>query len=138
MTGFVLALAGLACGDAGPGMGAARGPVAVCFDGEWEGELFTSPSKDATVRVGRGKIVLKYPDLPDEFPGPLRFVPVGEGKLLLVPGPNAPVMNAIYKVESGRVIVCYAPEQGRWPKSFGRGTTGGYLFILKPAAPRKP
>ena len=39
MTGFVLALAGLTCGDGGPGAGAAREAVEVSFEGIWVGAV---------------------------------------------------------------------------------------------------
>jgi hypothetical protein len=47
MTGFVLALAGLTCGDGGPGWRAAAAPVAVnplAF--EWEAELYWTGNPD--------------------------------------------------------------------------------------------
>jgi hypothetical protein len=37
VTAVVLALAGLTCDDAGPGLGAARAPAAVSLVGEWTG-----------------------------------------------------------------------------------------------------
>ena len=39
MTAWVLVLAGVTAGDGGMGMGAAREPVAVHFEGRWEGTL---------------------------------------------------------------------------------------------------
>jgi hypothetical protein len=39
MTGLVLALPGLAAGDGGPGMGAARAAAEVSFDGIWVGTV---------------------------------------------------------------------------------------------------
>jgi hypothetical protein len=39
MTGLVLALAGLTCGDAGPAAGAAREAVEVSFEGIWVGAV---------------------------------------------------------------------------------------------------
>ncbi len=39
MTGFVLALAGFACGDGGPGAGATREAVEVSFEGIWVGAV---------------------------------------------------------------------------------------------------
>jgi hypothetical protein len=47
MTGIVLALAGLTCGDGGPGQRAAAAPVAVnplAF--EWEAELYWNGNPD--------------------------------------------------------------------------------------------
>jgi hypothetical protein len=51
MTGMVLALAGLTCGDGGQGMGAARASVAASLAGRWEG-----PATRMT--PGRGIMVL--------------------------------------------------------------------------------
>jgi hypothetical protein len=47
MTGMMLALAGLTCGDAGPGMGVATAPVAVSvsFDGVWDVLDHKEPSR---------------------------------------------------------------------------------------------
>jgi hypothetical protein len=54
MTGVVLALAGLTCGDGGPGMGAARESLARSFAGLWEGAwCFRSQEGRAELRDGR-------------------------------------------------------------------------------------
>lgn len=50
MTGIVLALAGLTCGDAGQGAGAAREAAEVSFDGIWVGTVQVSGGKPLPVK----------------------------------------------------------------------------------------
>jgi hypothetical protein len=75
MTGLILALAGLTCGDGGRGVGAATAPVAVnpsAFD--WEGELY-APGVPHPWQVRLRDGVLSFDD-PDPVVG-LIFQPDG-------------------------------------------------------------
>jgi hypothetical protein len=110
MTGIVLALAGLTCGDGGPGVGAA----AVVVDPsscEWEGELY-SPGVPHPwrVRLRDGLFCFDDPD-----PVSLAFRPDG-------------------------MIVCGGKPWGRYAVKHGRlvilcDETRSYL---RPVSPRKP
>ncbi len=57
MTGFMLALAGLTCGDGGPGLGAAATPVAVSLgEGRWEGTWINSSGDSCRVTLWRRRL----------------------------------------------------------------------------------
>jgi hypothetical protein len=130
-TGVVLALAGLACGDGGPGMGAATARAAPALTGEWEG----------------------HPVLWFWFDGP----PVGyiAVELVAVLGPSRVVIYStnergavcaavdgrpclgLCEMSAGCVLLCVGAAPGAWPHKVGpedRTET----YVLKPAAPRKP
>ncbi len=113
MTGIVLALAGLTCGDSGPGRGAARASVAVNpFAFEWEGELY-SPGVPHPWQVRLRDGLLSFDD-PDPV-GALVFRPDG-------------------------MIVCGGKPWGRYALEGGRLVIhcDGNQIYLRPAAPRKP
>src|SRR5437870_3219307 len=113
MTGMVLALAGLTCGDGGPGIGAATAPVAVDpSGGEWEGERY-APFVPFQLRVRLRQGLLCFDD-PDSV-GPLAFQPDG-------------------------MIVCGGKLWGGYARKGGRlviliDETRSYL---RPVVPRKP
>jgi hypothetical protein len=67
MTGIVLALAGLTCGDGGPTGEAARGPVERPLAGDWVGTIRTVPPGAAGLiplpvewDLGRGKVRIAW------------------------------------------------------------------------------
>jgi hypothetical protein len=110
MTGFVLALAGLTCGDGGPGMGAATAPVLVNVAAcAWEGEMRTCP-----VRVSKGLLTIRHPQLGHLF---LEIVFLPDG-----------------------FVSCNEAKDGRYALNHGRLVIWlyGETFILHPAASRKP
>src|SRR5947209_5234671 len=80
MTGFVLALAGLTCGDGGSGAGAAQEAVAVSFEGRWVGRLEGSGGKPVPVEwnntLGNAQV--------DGEGGVGRFVRTGPGSINVI------------------------------------------------------
>jgi hypothetical protein len=133
MTGVVLALAGLACGDGGPGMGAAREAVAVeLASGEWEVE-FAYPlfplERDAEVRGG------KFRFRPTGVGVPFTVVTDCFGKTK-VTWARVP-LHTIYKRDGNRLILAVAMLAGMWPTGFTPDRKTAVL-VLRPAAPQKP
>ncbi len=116
MTGVVLALAGLTCGDGGPGMGAATAPAWVnpCAR-EWEGH----PWGD-----GRPILLCRYR--------------LRKG-VLLIEGPRTfAVWTTVFRPDGALVV--RRCETWKYSLSGGRLflRPGDGLIVLHPAAPRKP
>jgi hypothetical protein len=133
MTGFVLALAGLTCGDAGPGLGAARAPVAPVFAGEWEG-TYSAEGVVYTVEVRAGELSLS---VGRDHIGEVPFALVREGEGLVHMKMHGYRYPGIYRLEVGRVLCCVAAERGGTrPRAF-KVTSQSILIVLRPA-PRKP
>jgi hypothetical protein len=124
MTGFVLALAGLACGDGGQGVGAAREAVEVSFEGIWVG----------TVEVNGKPLPAKW----DNDVGGVFWVgpdagPTGGGRIanFARSGPGAIIVTSLgeayrgtYSFAGDRLILRFAMK----------GNT--YRYALRRATPR--
>ncbi len=136
MTGVVLALAGLACGDGGPGAGAAWAPAAVNpFACELEGTWQSRYGDLGKVRLAGGVLETDLYGawmkcgcvLSDE----------GSGRVG-VRWRSADTYPGIYKREGDRLVICVPVKlDGGRPASFRAGPQVD-LFTLRPAAPRKP
>jgi hypothetical protein len=122
MRGIVVALAGLTCGEGGPGMGAARAPVEeplpanFRFDGAWYGQwqmgghvrsvvLLWSSLFDAKDRLGRS------------FGTRCAIEPTGTGAVR-VRYDNQVLLGIARRGDGGQVIVCFALRPGTRPVSF--------------------
>jgi hypothetical protein len=128
MTGIVLALAGLTCGDGGPGVVAAREAAAVDFStGEWKGEGWTDDDGPWSLFISDGSLV-GYRVTPQAGRCSSEMFFLHElaatgGALRFGPYSSPPSSARLtYRLEGRRLIIC----------------GGGCLFILCPAAPRKP
>jgi hypothetical protein len=132
MTGIILALAGLTCGDGGPGMGVARAPVAVNFDGNWQGTLHTPRGNIIPIRLGRGTLALIEGRI-TRFPF---VVKVTGASTFRVTGFRPHPCEGIYRFQAGEAILCFGLEPGLRPSAFERGPDQ-LLFVLRPAAPPK-
>jgi hypothetical protein len=132
MTGFVLALAGLAVGNGGPGMGAARAPVAVNFDGNWQGTLHTPRGNIIPIRLGRGTLTLIEGRI-TRFPF---VVKVTGANTFRVTEFRPHSCLGIYRLQAGEATLCFGLEPGLQPSAFERGPDQ-LLFVLRPAAPPK-
>jgi hypothetical protein len=140
MTGIILALAGLASGDGGPGMGAAAAPVAVGLGGDWTGAWEIGHGEPLRVQMRQGVISwlgqksvvqLKFRRGPDRDAGTLAAVMSGDKWSVLGQG--------IYRAEPGRLLICVDFLHGEPPPSAFRPVSGRTALItLKPAALRKP
>jgi|SRR5215469_17184816 len=118
MTGIVLALAGLACGDGGPGMGAATAP-AWSAAGRWVGTCYALKPIRVDWDNGRGVATLEAPGLKPQTSSQWHFTPLGGGQVLL---------------EFGRFseLARYEWSEG-WLRIYGRQNP----FVLRPTS-RKP
>ncbi len=119
MTGVVLALAGLACGDGGPGMGAARAAVAVNLSsGRWEGEGRLFDVKLVRTSLVGGALSTKDGQFVTNY-----------GRLTFRPDGIATTRYGTYWT--------YSVDDG-WLKLRYGSTRFNTVFILRPAAPPKP
>jgi hypothetical protein len=138
MTGFVLALAGLTCGDGGPGAGAATAAVAespMPLDGEWEGTARLGRSELCEARYSGGKLTLRWPKGRMGCASPFELRPAGRGRArLTLSGRPLP---AILRYEGRRLLVCYGDGKHGPPRSFAPDPNT-VLLTLRQAAPRKP
>ncbi len=134
MTGVVLALAGLTCGDGGPGTGApdARvlaNPLAGSWVGTWRsrtGATYRAELREGVVRAfeANGRVRFAF-----------RVVWEGDGRLR-VTGGGERVWPGIYRLDGGRLVLCSASGYpAPRPGSFFAPDTD--LFTLRPA-PRQP
>jgi hypothetical protein len=117
MTGFVLALAGLTCGDGGPGVAAAQSPLSVspfAFSREWEGQTSADDGR-WRMRLSKGVVSLEHPDVGSGAPEEIAFRPDGA---VLCGGKY----GGRYTLEGGRLVVRFK----------------GVRAVLHPAVPRKP
>src|SRR5437868_8738016 len=134
MTAFVLALAGLAAGDAGPGLGAARAPVAPAFGGEWEG-TYSAEGVVYAVEMRPGRLALSVGGRPV---GEAPFALVREGEGLVRMELYKARYHGIYRLEAGRVLVCVTAESGGpRPRAF-QVTSHSILIALRPVGSRRP
>jgi hypothetical protein len=120
MTGVVLALAGLACGDGGPSAGAAREAVAVSFEGRWVGTVQVSGGKPVPVEWDNatGSVWV------DRVGGCGRFARSGPGTINVIVLEDA--YPGTYSLAGDRLILRVAMN----------GET--FRFTLRRATPRKP
>jgi hypothetical protein len=133
MTAFVLALAGLAAGDAGPGPGAARAPVGPDFAGPWEG-TYSGEGVAYTVEVRARELWVSAGGRPV---GSAPFALVAEGEGLARMELYGVRYHGIYQLGAGRVLICVAADRGGpRPRHFKAGP-GSILIALRPVAPRK-
>jgi hypothetical protein len=134
MTALVLALAGVAVGDAGPGLGAARAPVAPVFAGEWEG-TYSAEGVVYTVEMRPGQLALSTRGRPV---GEVPFALVREGEGLARMELNRVRYPGIYRLEPGGVLVCVAATRGGPRPGAFKVTSQSILIALRPVGPRKP
>jgi hypothetical protein len=134
MTGIVLALAGLACGDGGPGTGAARAPVVVRFEGRWVG-TFRSWRLDYPAELTGGELHITERRGGGTGP-PAPFALTAESERWVRVRWGKETRLGIYKWERGHVVICFGARNGQRPESFDGFRN--FLLTLKPAAPRKP
>jgi hypothetical protein len=146
MTGAVLALAGLTCGDGGLGVEAMTGVVTVNeelllrLDGSWEGTWEGYGESDEyicwCVTVRHGKIRIAGERRADALS--FALVPEGRGKVRVVLGGMA--SPGIYRLDRGRLLICASVEgeEGPRPTSFHFTPWSSQLFTLKPAPPHTP
>ena len=145
MAGIVLALAGLTCGDGGPGLGAAQAPVALPFfsgpafpgrwAGAWEGTDWRGAKEARTVELAGGVLrTVSAGDIETQSHD-VKVAVEGAGALRMTIWSDV-YHPAIYRYEGGRLVICVSEGRGR-PVAFraGRRTV---LLTLRPAAPRKP
>jgi hypothetical protein len=145
MAGIVLALAVLTCGDGGPGLGAAKAPVALPFFsgcafsgrwvGMWEGTGWQGARDVRTVELADGVLRTVTADgVGIRYDG-VKVTVEGAGALRMTIWSDV-YHPAIYRYDCGRLVICVS-EGGKRPEAFqaGRRTV---LLTLRPAAPRKP
>jgi hypothetical protein len=129
----VLALAGLACGDGGPGAAPAAPTVVNPLTGEWAGTWRSRSGKVYAAELRGGVARAFDPDGSIRFA--IRVVRQGDGRLLLHAwdGLGWP---GIYRLGGGRLVICAAGAfEAPRPRSFFAPDTE--VFVLR-AAPRKP
>jgi hypothetical protein len=137
MTGIVLALAGLTCGDGGPGMGAAREPVTASSDGSWEGPWKNGENTTLRVEMKDGSFDMILAGF-DIWKVSGRPSPAGRGRGTVEMVDRARLtFRGIYKAEPGILLICVNNHpDGTPPTSFQDAITTR-IIILRPAA-RKP
>jgi hypothetical protein len=136
MTGIVLALAGLTCGDSGPAAAEAREPVTVGLGGDWEGTwdmgrqvpFRVQMAHGVISRLGHSHVVrLKFRRKQGRDAGTLAAVMEGDTWALLGQG--------IYRAEPGRLLICIDFLHGAPPPAtFSPVPDRTALITLKPAA----
>ena len=137
MTGIVLALAGLTCGDGGPGAGGATAPVAAGISGEWEGRWASNHGATYAADLRGGVLRVYSPDRSTRFT--LRVIGEGRGRVRMTdPRRDDWMWFGVYKVEGPCLILCSGARLGDPRPAWFRVGTDSDLFTLRPAAPRKP
>jgi hypothetical protein len=118
MTGVVLALAGLAAGDGGPGMGAATAAIRATLqpDVRWEGEVWMEGMGRVHVYLEGGRLSLENDKFFLRTTAPLAFHADGTGTI-------SAKHRFTYSLEGHRLVL--------------RGI-GKSPLVLRPSAPRKP
>ena len=135
MTGVVMALAGLACGDRGPGVSAARAPVEIGFGQRWEG-------------LSRWDGGVDMPPLEVDFKrGYYRFLPDGGRRVpfrvTAIRGQDIRVRWSgqerlgIFEFEGGTLHLVVGERPGARPRSFDQ-LRGVVVFHLVPATHTRP
>ena len=119
MMGVVLALAGLTCGDGGPGAGAATAP-AWSAAGRWVGTLHARVPVRVDWDNDRGAVTFEAPGLTPATVEPAHFTPLGGGQVLLE-----------FERFSGMA-------RCEWREGQLRIYDKRSVYVLRPAAPRKP
>ncbi len=135
MTGVVLALAGLTCGDGGMGGKAATAPLTEPLrpdlSRDWEGtEQWWMDDDIDPVRLSRGQMTTVYKGRRSTVPFTLTLSPGG-----LARGSWGEVrFHGTYRMEADRLLICILPVGGERPTACTRHD--GILLTLKPAARR--
>jgi hypothetical protein len=141
MTGLVLALAGLTCGDGGPRAGAATARVTAGLDGEWSGTWDNgNGTPPLRVRLRRGVIRFSCDEITIRVtaqPSPGRHAE-GVVRAVVDDGRGATAVWGIFEAEPGRLLICIACRPGAPPATFKPVPNSTALITLKPAAQRKP
>ena len=130
MTGFVLALAGLTCGDGGPGLGAATASVESAFTQTWVGLGECYCSGAVVVDFKRGY----YRFLPDGKPVQFRVTAV-RGQDIRVRWSGEERLG-IFKFDRGTLHLVVSQKPNTRPRGFD-WAPDEWFFLLYPA-PRKP
>jgi hypothetical protein len=134
MTGVVLALAGLAGADGGPGGGAARAEAAVSFAGEWVGTWRSRKGRAHGADLCGGEVRAYRPNGRAVFT--LRVVAEGPGRLRITDGRGRTWLG-LYRLEGACLRICSAASyEAPRPLSFLDPDTD--LFTLRPAALPRP
>lgn len=133
MTGIVLALAGLTCGDGGPGTGAAAEPVAREIAGSWVGRFHEEAGPGGPARLSGGPLVLRGPGKAVLFGGEFIYVFDGLQVKTSLPSP----CHVLYRFEAGHLVLCLSPYTGELPYAFRGDVLNTFVLTVKPAAPRK-
>jgi hypothetical protein len=135
MGAVVLALAGLVCGDGGPGPAAAREPAALDLGAvEWEGTARLGLSEVCEARYAGGRLTLSWPAERKWVHSPFELTPAGGGRARLsISGRPFP---ALLHFDGRRLLVCYGDGKHGPPRSF-EPDAGTVLLTLRPAGPRQ-
>jgi hypothetical protein len=136
MTGVVLALAGLTCGDGGMRAGAATASLSermrLDFSREWEGTFQFARGFCEPVRLSKGHLTIFPLGIESTKPFALTLSPGG-----LARGSWAGnQLHGTYRVEGDRLVVCVVSVDDPRPTACTY-RDGLLLFTLRPAA-RKP
>jgi len=136
MTGVVLALAGLTCGDGGMRAGAAAPlteRVRLDFSREWEGTFQFARGFSEPVRLSKGQLTMFPLGLESTQPFALTLSPGGPARGSW----GEKQLHGTYRLEGGRLLFCVVPADDPLPIAC-TFRDGLFLFTLKPAAQRKP
>jgi hypothetical protein len=108
MTGFVLALAGLACADGGIGTEVTHAPVTyrVTFDGHFKGLLRSGTGPACRVELVRGQLHVWGPRRMSSY-SPCTLTADGEGRFRLSWGRSS--CRGTYRDEGGRLVLSLLP-----------------------------
>jgi hypothetical protein len=134
MTGVVLALAGLTCGDGGPGMGPAREPVKASSDGSWEGSWQNGGNKTLKVVMKDGAFDMILAGLDFDIQhvsGRPSRAGSRKGTVEMMDQARF-IFRGIYKAEPGRLLICVNNHPGGPPPTSFQKSITTRLIILKP------
>ncbi len=132
MAGVVLALAGLTCGDGGPGTGAAAEDVrrGLHLRGRWEGVLRNEHGEVFTATL-EGNVLLTYVILSHK----VAVTDEGQGRLRLRWAFRDHL--GIYHQEGDRLLIAFRDDSRGRPASFWPAGEGHHLLILRRVRPAK-